>query len=219
MASPDPISRRILEPGERVSEVLFGLIMVLTFTGSLSAAESGRSEIRTMLIGALGCNFAWGIIDALIYLMGRLSDEAALLRAERVVRLAPDVQSAHQRILEVLPPFVASAIQPAEAERIQRELKQRPEPAVRPRLGKKDWLGALAVFLWVFVCTLPVVIPFVLMEDPFRALRTSNAVAIVLLFLAGHVFGRHSGLRPWPTGLAMVLIGLILVAMTMALGG
>jgi hypothetical protein len=62
-------SKRVLEPIDRVSEVLFGLIMVLTFTGSLSVAEAGRSEVRTMLIGALGCNLAWGIIDGVLYLM------------------------------------------------------------------------------------------------------------------------------------------------------
>ena len=37
-------SKRVLEPHERVAEVLFGLIMVLTFTGSLSIAESGRDD-------------------------------------------------------------------------------------------------------------------------------------------------------------------------------
>ena len=61
--------RRVLEPTERFSEILFGLIMVLTFTGSLSAASSGRSEVRTMLIGAIGCNLAWGIVDAIMYLL------------------------------------------------------------------------------------------------------------------------------------------------------
>jgi hypothetical protein len=39
-------TKRILDPVERISEVLFGLIMVLTFTGSLSAAEAGRAEVR-----------------------------------------------------------------------------------------------------------------------------------------------------------------------------
>ena len=41
----DPIksSKRVLDPIDRVSEVLFGLIMVLTFTGSLSVAEAGRT--------------------------------------------------------------------------------------------------------------------------------------------------------------------------------
>ena len=53
-------TKRVLEPIERISEVLFGLIMVLGFTGSLSAAQAGRSDVRTMLFGAIGCNLAWG---------------------------------------------------------------------------------------------------------------------------------------------------------------
>jgi len=68
-------SRRVLDPIERISEVLFGLIMVLTFTGSLGIATAGRQEVRTMLIKALGCNLAWGIIDAVLYLMGCLADK------------------------------------------------------------------------------------------------------------------------------------------------
>jgi hypothetical protein len=43
--------------------------MALSFTGSLSVAESGREEIRTMLVGAIGCNTAWGIVDAVMYLI------------------------------------------------------------------------------------------------------------------------------------------------------
>src|SRR5213078_3832696 len=65
-----------LDPIQRVSEVLFGLIMVLTFTGSLSVAEAGREDVRTMLIGALGCNLAWGLIDGIMYLMACLSEQA-----------------------------------------------------------------------------------------------------------------------------------------------
>ena len=57
-------TKRVLESMERISEVLFGLIMVLTFTCSFSIAGSGRSEVRTMLLAALGCNVAWGIIDS-----------------------------------------------------------------------------------------------------------------------------------------------------------
>jgi hypothetical protein len=77
--SSERSSKRVLEPTDRVSEILFGLIMVLTFTGSLSVAEAGRDDVRTMLIGALGCNLAWGIIDliaifvALIFFYGLLS--------------------------------------------------------------------------------------------------------------------------------------------------
>ena len=60
---------------ERLSEILFGLIMVLTFTCSFSVIRAGHEEVREMLIGALGCNLAWGIIDAVFYLMSRLSEQ------------------------------------------------------------------------------------------------------------------------------------------------
>ncbi len=41
---------RVLDPIARVSEVLFGVIMALTFTGTLSAATADRAEVRTLLI-------------------------------------------------------------------------------------------------------------------------------------------------------------------------
>src|SRR5512137_1155096 len=85
---PTTSSKRVLEPIERISEVLFGLIMVLTFTCSFSVAEAGRAEVRTMLLAALGCNFAWGIIDGIMYLMGCLAERARSLVALRAVRVA-----------------------------------------------------------------------------------------------------------------------------------
>src|SRR3954467_14031483 len=85
-------SKRVLDPIDRVSEVLFGLIMVLTFTGSLSVAEAGREDVRTMLIGALGCNLAWGIIDALLFLMGNLAEHGRSLATYQAVRRANDPQ-------------------------------------------------------------------------------------------------------------------------------
>jgi len=161
--------QRALEPIDRISEVLFGLIMVLTFTGSLSAAESGRAEVREMLVGALGCNLAWGIIDAIMYLMGSLAERSRTTRP--------------------------------------------------PSLTFEDWRGALSVFLWVFLSTFPVVLPFVFMHDALRAMRVSNAIAIVLLFLTGYAFGREIGYRKWLMGLSMVALGSVLVAITIALGG
>ena len=98
-------------------------------------------------------------------------------------------------------------------------LKQLPEPPGRARLGRDDWRGALQVFLLVFLSTFPVVIPFIVMRDAVPALRVSNAIAIVLLFVAGYAFGRITGRRPVWVGIAMVVLGSILVGLTIALGG
>ena len=204
---------------DRISEVLFGLIMVLTFTGSFSAAQAGRADVREMLLGAVGCNLAWGIIDGIMYLMACLSERGQGILTLRAVRRARVDAEAHRAIGGTLPEEIANVLQPPELEAIRRRLNQLPDPPVRPGLHKDDWLGAAAVFLWVFVATFPVVVPFIFMVDPMRSLRISNGIAVVMLFLTGHAFGRCIGYRPWLLGSTMVLLGSVLVGLTIALGG
>ena len=212
-------SNRVLDPIDRVSEVLFGLIMVLTFTGSLSVAEAGRDDVRMMLIGALGCNLAWGIIDAVLYLMGSSAEKGKALSAFRAVHDTTDPEQAHRQIADSLPPMLASVLRPAELETIRQRLKQLPRPPERVQLSKNDWLGAFGVFLIVFLSTFPVVIPFLFLSNVGPALRISNAIAIGLLFITGYAFGRMTGRQPWLVGISMVVLGVILVGVTMALGG
>jgi len=219
MSDPAGSSRRVLEPIDRVSEILFGLIMVLTFTGSLSVAESGRAEVRDMLIGALGCNLAWGFIDGVFYLMGCLAERGRGIVTFRAVRQAADPGTAHRLIAGALPSLVASVLTPAELETIRARLTALPSPPDRARLPKEAWLGALGVFLLVFLSTLPVVIPFTFMTDITVALRISNAIAIAMLFLSGYGFGRITGRNPLLVGIFMVVFGAILVSATIALGG
>jgi len=212
-------SKRVLDPIDRVSEVLFGLIMVLTFTGSLSVAEAGRDDVRTMLIGALGCNLAWGIIDGVLYLMGCLAEKGRALLTFHAVRKATDSKEAQRLIADALPSVVAGVLTPAELEAMHERLKQLPEPPERARLHKDDWRGAVGVFLLVFLSTFPVAIPFIFMRSAGPALRVSNAIAIAMLFLTGYAFGRLAGRGPWLVGIAMVVLGSILVGMTIVLGG
>jgi VIT family len=212
-------SKRALEPIDRISEVLFGLIMVLTFTGSLSVAEAGRDDVRAMLVGALGCNFAWGVIDGILYLMGCVAERGTDLATFRAIRDTTDPAEAQRLIADALPPVVAGVLQPTELESVHQRLMRLPDPPERARLRKDDWMGGVAVFLLVFLSTFPVAIPFMVMSEAGPALRVSNAIAIVLLFLTGYAFGRLTGRHPWIVGFGMVALGLVLVGLTMALGG
>ena len=211
--------RRILEPTERFSEVLFGLIMVLTFTGSLSVASSGREDVRTMLVGAIGCNLAWGIVDAIMYVLNSLAERGRNRLTFRALRDAASPEAGRRILADALPPVVASVLTDDELASMRRRLASVPEPPGYASLSRGDFLAALAVFLLVFLSTFPVVIPFLVMHDAMRALRISNAIAIALLFYGGYKLGKNSGFRPWRTGLVMVAIGIVLVALTIALGG
>jgi hypothetical protein len=85
---------RILEPMDRISEVRFGLIMALTFTLTLGVVTADTIQVRTMLLGALGCNLAWGIIDAGVFLMARFNQRGRSAMQLRAVRAAADIKDA-----------------------------------------------------------------------------------------------------------------------------
>jgi|SRR6185369_3638085 len=212
-------SERLLEPMERISEILFALIMVLTFTCSFSVAQAGREEVRTMLVGALGCNLAWGIIDGVFYLMGNFSTQGQKITQWKALRTATSPADAHRIISDSLPPLVASVLTSAEIEDVRQKLTQLRDVPVSPRLKKADWLGAFGVFLLVFLSTFPVVFPFLFINDAKLALRVSNIVAIAMLFLVGFRFGQYSGHHPWRMGISMVILGGVLVGITISLGG
>src|SRR6516162_10399100 len=110
---------RVLDPIERLSEILFGLIMALTITGAVSVATADRFAIRTMLFAALGCNVAWGIIDAGMYLMARLGERGRNALAMKAVCETPDPKDAHRIIANGLPALLASIFQPNQLELIR----------------------------------------------------------------------------------------------------
>lgn len=212
-------SRRVLDPLERSSEALFGLIMALTFTCSLSVGSAGHEEVRTMLIGALGCNLAWGLVDAAMYLLSTLITQARGVKVLKAMRAAADPATGQRILADALPPVVASVIRPAELESMYWKLLESPALPARILPRGEDLRGALGVFLLVFLTTFPVVVPFLLFQEPQRALRISNAVAVLMLFLAGHRLGKYSSYHPIRFGLAMVAVGCVLVGVTIALGG
>ena len=209
---------RLLDPISRISEVLFGLIMALTFTSTISAATAGREEVRTLMFAAIGCNIAWGLVDAVMFLMTALTEHGRSLVLARAVRGAADSKQAYGFIADALSPAMASALEPDDYERLRQGVLRMPL-ADAPRLKRNDWRGAVGVFLLVVLSTFPVVIPFLLFTSVHVAVRASNAVAIALLFASGYLLGRYGGYSAWGTGLSMVVLGAVLVALTIALGG
>ena len=203
---------------DRISEVLFGLIMALTFTCTLGVVSADRIQVRSMLFAALGCNLAWGIIDAAVFLMARFNERGRNIMQLRMVREATDADAARRVIADALPPLLASVLLKDQLESVWQRLRSLPDPG-RSRLTKVDWLGAAGICLLSFLSTLPIVVPFIFISDVRTALRASNAVAIAMLFVCGYAFGRYAGFRPWATGLSMVALGGALVGVAIALGG
>jgi hypothetical protein len=214
--------RDYLEPGDRLNEVLFGLIMVLTFTLTAGLTiQDGPDAARELLIATLGCNLAWGVIDGAMFLMSALLERSRRARTVAAVQRAPDEPTALAEIDRVLDGTVLALASKDERVRVGRavyEAARRMLP-LRTRLHRDDLYGALASGLLVILATLPAVIPFVLIDDARRALRVSNFLLVGLLFLVGHAWGRHAYVGPWRAGFVFLIVGLALVATAIALGG
>jgi VIT1/CCC1 family predicted Fe2+/Mn2+ transporter len=192
--------------------------MAVTIVGSLSVATAGRAEIRTVLAAALGCNLAWGLVDAVMYLLRTVTDRTRnRILAKRIA--GAEATSAQQLIAQALPAHVIAITGPDELEGMRRRLVSSTLPG-GIKLGSADYLAAFGIFLLVVLATFPVVVPFIVVDDAARAMNLSRVVTVVMLFIAGVSLGRHAGyVRPWVSGVLMALLGVAIIAAVKALGG
>ncbi|HEY5809359.1 MAG TPA: hypothetical protein VIT67_15400 [Povalibacter sp.] len=218
-----PLMERFLDPATSLAEVIFGLIMTLTFTlgAGIIIEEEGREGARQLLIAVLGCNIAWGIIDAALYLVGQLFDRGRLRRIGRAIRTTPDPSAATSIVAQELDPLLGDVLTKEQSRelytRIAANVVAAPESATR--VTKEDWLGAWSSFWLVVVASLPAAIPFLLIDNARFALRVSNGVLLILLFMSGYLWARQTLSRPWLVGTVFLACGLALVIAAIALGG
>lgn len=210
----------VLNPVDRISELIFGLLMALSFTGAVSVADAGRPEIRALFVAAVGCNLAWGLVDAVMYLVRTVAARGRSLTLVNAVRAAgADAQAGRDLIERSLTRVVSGLVSGAELEAIRSRITALPSVPARPALSGRDLLAALAVFLLVVIATFPVVIPFALMEDVGAAKTLSRIIALAMLFFSGFALGHYAGYGRWRAGIKMAALGTLLVGAIHALGG
>ena len=209
----------VLDPISRISEILFGLIMVLSFTGSISVASDGKAEIKELLWAALGCNLAWGIIDAIFYLMNRLLENGHGHLILRKIKSTSDIIEGRKLITDKLPPIISSILKLEEVDQLHERLTNLESVPKTILITWSDIRTASWILLLVFTCTLPIVLPFIFSTNTAFALRISNGIALLILFAGGFSVGKYSGFPPVWSGTIMMILGITLVAITLALGG
>ena len=214
---------RYLDPSERLGEILFGLIMVLTFTltAGLTIDQEDPGAARELFIAALGCNIAWGIIDGGFYIMGAMMARARKAKALRDVQTAANEPAALSIIAEAMQGTLADHATPEERGPLFQAILKlaRRAPPEQIRATRDDMMGAIAVCFLVIVSCIPASIPFLFIEKESLAMRTSNAILLLMLFLIGYQWGRHAFTSKWISGLVFLVIGLALVLIAIALGG
>jgi hypothetical protein len=218
-AADDTSSRRgdVLDPTDRFSEVISGIIMAMSFTGTVSVRRAGEQDIRELLYAAIGCNVAYGVVDAVMYVITSVADRGWTYRLVRAIAGAKDPDAGRRIVAENLPEGLADVLPMSVIEGIRTAATALNAP--RPHVMGGDLAAALGVFLLVVLGTLPVTLPFVFFSDVALALRVSQGIGLAMLFLSGSALGHYAGFRTWRSGFAMLAIGIALVSLVIALGG
>lgn len=213
---------RYLDPEESLGELLFGMIMTLTVTLGIRLLSPHEAlSPRDLAAALIGCNVAWGIIDAALYLLGSLFVRNQRIHFVRKLHNMPTQAEALRAIREEFGLEEAHLVRQEDVAAFQRATLDLLKHAriERAHLRGKDLAAAAMIAGLVSVAAVPGAVPLLIVEDSVFALRLANLLQIGLLFAAGYHWARYSGAPPWRTGAAMVGLGVALVAVAIALGG
>jgi hypothetical protein len=212
---------RYLDPSDRLDELLFGLIMVLSITLGVGLATDEGGSTLQVAVTIFGCNLAWGLIDGIMYIVTQLYDRS---RKAQLIEALRSTNSDAEKIATVggvlddkLSPLTSEDERHALYLDISRRLGG--VSIQQTRIAAEDVYGALAIVWLVVIASVPAVLPFLFFTDRFVAARVSNALVLVALFAVGFGFARTIHANPWTVGISTAVLGIALVGIVMLLGG
>ncbi|WP_233856910.1 hypothetical protein [Paraburkholderia sp. HD33-4] len=209
----------VLDVVDRVCELCFGLFMALTFVGTVSAVGAGADAGHKMFFTALGCNLAWGLADAVMYLVRTLVSRGRRVTVAHSVRSELDAAAGVRALRDAMAGWLKPLVGDKELESIRSRVAARPDLPQRAVFVRDDFIGAVAIFVLVVCSTFPVALPFILIANVPTALIVSRVLTIAMLFGSGVALGHYAGFRGWQAGLAMAAVGVLLTMAIIALGG
>ena len=214
----ESVAGAVLSPFERGSEIIFGILMAISVTAAAEITAGAQANVRELMIAALGCNLAWGLIDGVIYLLQLQFERHRQHRMFLELRAIATEDAFRARVAAELPPVVAQALTAESFGRLHQAVRAYAQ--ARPAYWSRQELAAAGLIcVLVFGSTFPLVLPFMFMQEPQVALRVSHAIAIAMLFVLGWKIGRWSGAPAWGSGTVFALVGTVLAVLCVALGG
>jgi len=219
MAQPaGKVLESALSPFERGAEIIFGILMAVSVTAAFEITAETGLDVRALMLAALGCNLAWGLIDGVIYLLQVQFERHRVHRMALELRAIQSEDTFRERVAAEVPPLVAQAMTADSFDYLRRAVqgyaKARPD-----YWGWRELAAAGLICALVFGSTFPLVLPFMLLEEPQRALQVSKAISVAMLFVLGWKLGRWSGASPFWSGVLLATGGVVLAVVCIALGG
>ncbi len=221
---------RLLDPIDRLAEATYSVLIVLTFTlafrifvlGSNPGQGVSAEHANELLIGAIGATVAWGVIDGTMYALFSMFERGEKHRVLVHIQAATTRQEGIEAVADELDHILEPILQREKRNLLYADVLEhlhdsQPQPV---GLTREDLAGALGSVLVAIVAVLPSLAPLVLLRGDYAlAIRLSNVVSFVVLFVAGYQWGKYTGASPWKTGLLLLAVAALMVAIAILLGG
>ncbi len=221
---------RLIDPIDVLSEVIFSILILLTFTlafmiirkPDILALPSDSGAVNELLVGIFGAILAWGVIDGVMYALISLFERGEKHRLLRNIQLAESDEEAVEAIADEL----EYILEPISEESVRQKLylsvheHLRGSQAQPVGFTRDDLTGALGHIIVAILAVLPSLAPlFLLQQNIVLAIRVSNIVSFVVLFIVGYRWGKYTGANPWKTGLLLTGVAVAMVLIAIPLGG
>lgn len=205
-----------LTVSERLLETLWGLLIVLSVTGSAQVAAGATS--RQIFTLGLITGVAWAFVEGVMQIIeGRVE---RIYTARLIARASDSPGPAEPELARALDNSPVQHLAPEDRARVLAAVVEAAPRAPPPDLKTraKDLRGGAETFLTLWGATLAPLAPFLLIPEARAALLYSQVIGVSALFGVGVAWGRYSEQHPLRTGGLMALIGLGLSGMLQALG-
>lgn len=221
---------RLLDPIDVLAEAIYSVLILLTFTlavritSGASVKPVAEGYVLEFVLAALGAILAWGLIDGVMYVLLELFQRSERYQFLAQIQHAEDDQAGLTVIAEeldyVLDPITSEAERQLLYQSILSHLRRSQPPPPRISLRREDLLGALGSLIVAVVSVIPSLLPLILLRHNFEvAIRVSNVVSALVLFVAGYRWGIYTESHPWRSGLLLVAVAALMVAIAIPLGG
>jgi hypothetical protein len=222
---------RLLDPIDRLSETIYSVLVLLTFTLAYRIIRLGADPMsppdsvqysNDLLIAALGAIFAWGVIDGLMYILMEVFQRGERHRLLHLLQGAENDAERVDTLADELDYILEPITDETEREQLYQSMLRHLRTAQPQPIGfkREDFTGALGTLVVAVIAVIPSLIPLVVLRHNYDlAIRVSNVISFIVLFHAGYSWGAYTGVNPWRTGLTLITAGVTMVAVAIPLGG
>ena len=219
-----------LDPIDILSAAFFSILFALLFTLSygiliysgvfVSSFSSGYgTELFVTILGAVTI---WGAIDGVMYALTAVFQREERPRLLQYLQTADNEETALNAIADeldfILDPITNDDQRYALYHDILAHLRQAEPQEVG--LQHEDVFGALTSLLVSVLVVLPSLLPLLLLpKNTTLAIQISNIISVIVIFITGYSWGKHTDSNPWKTGLVMASVCLSLVLVVILIGG